>query len=362
MSKRLSLKLFGISLLFITFIINFVFSKMPRIVENYYSNGINKAIRQLLSKITGVFPFSLAEVLVIGICGFVIFYIIGFIVKLKRNNNKRTLTLNFIINSLCFISVIYFLFIFLWGLNYNRLSFGEIASLKTKNTSSKELASLCESLIYRANTLRQNLKEDSKGVMYIPGGYKDVFKREYKGYEAAGLKYNELSGSYGNPKPILLSKLMCYTGITGVYFPFTGEANVNININDFMLPCTAAHEMAHERGFAREDEANYVAYVACTLSPYTDFQYSGVMLGLIYSMDALRSVDINQYKLLVKEYSPAVFRDLKNENQFWSKYDGIIENVSNTINNGYLKSNGQQDGVQSYGRMVDLLIAEHSKQ
>jgi hypothetical protein len=348
-------------MLLITVIINIFSSKIPGIVEKYYSNGFNRLIRQFLSRISEIFSFSLAELFVIAALIYAVFNIARFIISLKNSRNKKSLIFNFIARTLCIISVIYFLFISLWGINYNRLSFAETASLEVKGTSSKELSDLCEHLIYRANTLRQNLKEDSKGVMYIPGGYKDVFNREPNAYDTASQKYSVLKGSYGNPKPVFLSKLMCYTGITGVYFPFTGEANVNISINDFMLPCTAAHEMAHQRGFAREDEANYIAYVACTLSNYTDFQYSGVMLGLIYSMDALRKVDYNQYKLLTKEYSPKVIRDLKNDSQFWSRYDGVIENVSDTINNNYLKSNGQQDGVQSYGRMVDLLIAEYKE-
>jgi hypothetical protein len=338
-----------------------IFSKVPATVEGYYSNGFNKVIRQLLSTASGIFPFSLAEILVIVTFIYAVFLIVTLIISLRKCKNKKILIFDFIVKVLCIISVIYFLFIFLWGLNYNRLSFSETAHLQVKENSSKELADLCEELISRANTLRENLKEDSTGVMYIPGGYKDVFAREAAGYEALSRKYSELSGSYGSPKPVLLSKLMCYTGITGVYFPLTGEANVNVNINDFMLPCTAAHEMAHERGFAREDEANYIAYAACTLSPYVDFQYSGVMLGLIYSMDALRKADYNQYKILTTKYSPKVLRDLRSENEFWSKYEGVIENVSDSINNNYLKSNGQQDGVKSYGRMVDLLIAEYKE-
>jgi hypothetical protein len=130
-------------------------------------------------------------------------------------------------------------------------------------------------------------------------------------------------------------------------------------MTDYMLPATAAHEMAHQRGFAREDEANYIAYVACTMHPDADFQYSGIMLGVIYSMNALADADMDMYKQLVKKYTPQVRKDLVNDNEFWQKYKGKVEEVANNVNNTYLKSNGQQDGVQSYGRMVDLLLAEY---
>jgi hypothetical protein len=250
----------------------------------------------------------------------------------------------------------------LWGFNYQRLSFDKIANLRVKNESKEKLYELCESLIVKANDLRIGLDENSQGVMVEKKGYKDIFKREEEGYREVSKKYKELSGDFGKPKPILFSEYLCYTGITGIYIPYTGEANVNVKIQDFMLPCTAAHEMAHQRGFAREDEANYIGYLACMSSPYKDFKYSGVMLAAIYSMNQLSNVDYEGYKTLQEKYSEPVKRDLKADNEFWDKYSGSVEKVSNNINNRYLKSNGQAEGTKSYGRMVDLLLAEYTKE
>jgi len=83
------------------------------------------------------------------------------------------------------------------------------------------------------------------------------------------------------------------------------------------------------------------------------------MLALIYSMNALADVDFEAYKDLVGKYSPGMRRDLIDNNEFWAQYEGKVEKISNSINNTYLKTNGQKDGVQSYGRMVDLLLAEY---
>ena len=266
-----------------------------------------------------------------------------------------------ILNILAYLSVIYVMIMFLWSFNYNRLSFDKIADLKIEKSSKQELYELCDSLIGTANALRSKVKEDQSGVMTIEGGYKDVFKRSAEGYKNASVIYSELGGSYGRPKPIMLSKSMTYTGITGIYIPFTAEANVNVNITDFMLPATALHEMAHQRGFAREDEANYISYIACLSHSDVDFKYSGTMLALIYSMNALADKDVTAYKELRAKYSEGVVRDLKNDAEFWDKYKGKIEKIANKVNNTYLKSNGQEDGVESYGRMVDLLLAEYKK-
>jgi hypothetical protein len=157
----------------------------------------------------------------------------------------------------------------------------------------------------------------------------------------------------------MLSELMNYTGICGVYFPFTGEANVNVSIPETSLPSTAAHEMAHQRGFSREDEANYISYLACTAHPDINYKYSGVLLALIHSMNALYEDDKPDFYKLSENYSDGVRHDIEELNKFWQKYEGPVERTSDKINNAYLKANNQKDGVRSYGRMVDLLIAEH---
>jgi hypothetical protein len=154
---------------------------------------------------------------------------------------------------------------------------------------------------------------------------------------------------------------MSYTGITGVYFPFTGEANVNVSVPDSDIPATSCHEMAHQRGFAREDEANYIAYLTCKMHPDVDFQYSGTLLALIETTNALYNQDPSAFKELRSKYSDGLIRDLGAINEYWEHYEGPVNEVSNKINDAYLKANNQSDGVQSYGRMVDLLLAEYGE-
>ncbi|MDP4090016.1 MAG: DUF3810 domain-containing protein [Bacillota bacterium] len=353
-SKRQRFQIILIVLVPIFILLNSILRNYPGFVEKYYSTGIDKPIRQFLSFITGIFPFSVAEFLFFILVMVLLVMIILMFVRIRKGEFfRRLLAVG------AYVSALYIIFMLVWGFNYDRLSFDKIAGLKMEKSSEKELYNLCSNLIDRANTLRKSVKENEQRVMYIPGGYQDVFKRVQLGYDSASKLYPELGGKYGRPKPVLLSEQMCYTGITGIYMPYTGEPNVNIKIRDYMLPCTAAHEMAHQRGFAREDEANYIAYVTCTAHPDPDFQYSGVMLAVIHSMNALADVNIDDCRELVKKYSEGVRADLKDDNAFWARYEGQIEKISDNVNNAYLKSNGQKDGVQSYGRMVDLLLADY---
>jgi hypothetical protein len=354
MDKKMKIKLSIIALVPVVIIINLVTARVPKFIENYYSTGINKPIRQLLSLSTGILPVSLAELLMIALWMVPIAMVVVLLIKIKKGGFLKQL-----LNIGVYLSALYVLFMILWGFNYNRLSFDKIAGLELEKSSKEQLYNLCESLIERANDLRGQVKENSQGVMTIEGGHKDVFKRAAEGFYKAAETYPALGGRYGSPKAVLLSEPMSYTGITGIYMPYTGEPNVNVNIRDFMLPCTTTHEMAHQRGFAREDEANYIAYLTCTAHPDADFKYSGVMLALINSMNALAKSDYDAFKTLAGRYSEGVKRDLIDNREFWTKYEGKIEKVANNVNNTYLKSNGQEDGVESYGRMVDLLLAEY---
>ena len=240
--------------------------------------------------------------------------------------------------------------------NYN---FKYNKSISGIDKTKEDLANLYEFLIENANETRKLVKS-SDGVMKANTDYKGIINRAYLGYENILDLLPNLSGNYSNAKYVMSSKLMCYTGITGIYFPFTGEANVNVAIPDIYIPSTTLHEMAHQRGYASEDEANFIAYLASINHPDIDFKYSGYILALNHTANALYSTDYNAYVALSKNISEDVLFDLRNNREFWKRYEGKIDNISNEINNTYLKANGVSEGVKSYGKMVDLLLVYYS--
>jgi hypothetical protein len=238
------------------------------------------------------------------------------------------------------------------------MTFADMTNLTVRPASKEELADLCENLIEQAKHLRTMVNEDNDGVMCITDGKAQVLNRATAGYLEAAELYPQLGGRYGKPKGVFFSEILSYIGLSGVYFPFTGEANVNMSIPDSMLPVAVCHEMAHQRGFAREDEANYIAYLTCKFNPDPEFQYSGTLLAVIYAMNMMKTVDGERYLELKKEYSNELQKDLANITLYWAKYQSVIGRISNQINDSYLKSNGQGAGVYSYNQMVNLLIAE----
>ena len=163
---------------------------------------------------------------------------------------------------------------------------------------------------------------------------------------------------YSPPKPVLASELMSCANIGGMFFPFTMESNINVDNPFFVVPWTMAHELAHQCGFMREDEANFIAYLACKESDDALMRYSGYLLAYDNAVSALRKVDPEAASAIGSGLSAAVRRDLAQRAEHWAQYEGPVQDVSNAANDTYLKANNQADGMRSYGRMVDLLLAE----
>jgi len=358
--KVQSKKKFNLPLKPIIALVCFLLAKLMNnysdILEKYYSGTANKLIIQHVSKITGIFPFSIAEILYVGHLIAIPVILVLFIYKAFKGG-----FLTFFYKVSTYFCVLYVVFMLMWGFNYSRMSIGVMMDLETRDYSTEELYGLNEALIEKGNALRTEILENSDGVMYLTEGYQDVFSRADQGYEIIGETVKALSGNYGRPKSITLSRPMLYTGVTGMYFPFTAEVNVNTAIPHLLLPATVLHEMAHQRGFANENEADYIAYLTASAHPDIDFQYSGTVLALVHSMNALSLQDPQKAAALRETYSDGLKRDINYSAQFWKDYKGKVNETANRVNNTYLKANGLKEGTKSYGKMVELLLAHFIK-
>lgn len=358
-SKRVA-QLIVYSLLLLGIVFSLFAPQFSQLIESGYSTKLYYWTIRPYSLLTGLFPFSLAELTVVGTIAFII-YQAGRVIIMFFNKNRKDFGKGLLRKSARLALVLafgYLVFNLMWGFNYSRKTFAEISGLPVEPVSINELAELALHLTHRANELRGQVATDDRDVMTLPNGIQDMFNRAPLGYERVAEIYPELGGRYGRPKGVMLSHYWSYTGISGVFFPFTAEANVNIKVPHFMLPATTSHEMAHQRGFAREDEANYIAYLTCALHPDADFQYSGVMFALTLTMNTLHRYDRETWSEIKIQYSEEVNHDLRDWQDYLERYDGSVKQISNSVNNTYLKANRQEDGVHSYGRMVDLLLAE----
>ena len=235
----------------------------------------------------------------------------------------------------------------------------ETNGIEIRESTVDELYSLCIDLAKNASKARENLSEND-GIMTLTS-LNEAKAETQKAMNSLYEKYPTIFGGYSKAKSVMLSELMSYTQITGVFFPFTFEANVNVAVPEFSIPATMCHELSHLRGFAREDEANFIAYLACINSDNAEVQYSGYMLAFIHSVNALYSSDVEKYQEVFSYLSDKAKSDLNANNEYWAKYETPVAKAASSINDSYLKANSQDDGTKSYGRMVDLLLAYSRK-
>lgn len=334
----------------------------PIFIETYFSKGINHWMTLHLSHLTGLIPFSLAE---FGLYALILYFLIHtlyrFFACCKHFTQAGHHLKKWFFQTLNVLCILWLIFAWSWDFNYYRIPLETSLNLNVAPKTTAELAALYQSLISDLNTIRPQVQEDANGYMVMNGDFNSTTQRAAAIYDDFSKDYPLFKGHYGKPKSIVASPLMNYTGITGIYAPFTREANLNTAVLPQTLPVTMLHEMAHQRGFAQEDYCNFIAYLASTYSTDPDFRYSGDLLALAHTSQALAKADYQTLLALNQTIDPAVMRDIKQNNAFWKSYEGSIEKASTSLNNHYLKANGVTDGVQSYGRMVDLLLAYYEK-
>ncbi|MEG1943027.1 MAG: DUF3810 domain-containing protein, partial [Angelakisella sp.] len=309
--------------------------------------------------------FSLAEVIIIVfslLCVVAVGYLIAALIK--GGGNRIRISLRFFMRAFSVAMVILLLFLMGGGLNYYRESFTLYSGLEVRPSEVSQLTTLCRELVNDANATRDKLTEDEAGVVtFSPHTPWELSAQANTAYSALTAQYPQWKALFSlaekvPPKPVHFSEAMSYMQIVGFFFPYTIEANVNVHTSDFDIPSSMCHELAHIAGFMREDEANFIAYLACRSSNNAFFQYSGTMLALIHSTNALYSVNTAAYNDVITKLSPAVMRDMSADSAYYRKYDTKFGDFADSVNDTYLKVNNQQDGVAGYGRMVDLLLAD----
>ncbi len=373
MKRLIKLKrIFILLLIPLSFLITYLAKANRTFAEEVFAKRIYHVYSIVISNITGIFPFSIGEITLLITPILLTVILIRFILKVVRCTTKKDqdkikqptrgyLIRKGFLNVGCALSILLFMYTIGCGVNYYRYPFSYYSNLTIQDSTESELKELCLSLSNQANMIRSQItSEDNFGVFKFSESISNVNGEIVKAYHNLSKKYPILSGSYPKAKSVIVSRFMSRMEITGIFWPFTMEANVNVDIPEHSIPATMAHEMAHLRGFMREDEANYIAYLACTSSDNLEIQYSGVILALIISGNALYDKNPDLYYEVSSTYSTKVRIDLNANTEYWRQFENkTISDIADQINNTYLIMNDQEDGVQSYGRMVDLLLAEY---
>ena len=319
-----------------------------------YSEYIYPWIVSSVGRIFGVFPFSVAELLLYAGILLLIGVTVRIIYRLIKKKAEKKEGIRYLQRLGITALILAVVYMTNCGINYRRNSFVESIGLKEDTYTVDELKVVCEDLTEQVNTYAGQVERDADGVMVLSGNERE---EAVAAMEHLGEKWDVLAGYYPKPKPLTFSAFLSVQNLTGIYSPFTVEANYNQDMTPYNIPFTACHELSHLRGFMQEEEANFIAWLACKDAPEAELRYSGSMLAWIHCMNVLYEEDRAAWSEIREKLSDEAGTDLRANSEFWDEWDGTVAEVSEQINDNYLKANGQKDGVQSYGRMADLVVA-----
>ena len=329
----------------------------------WYAVTIYPLITGSLGRFMGIFPFSVTE---LGLYLLIVLFVVSLVRSWRRPLK--------ILGRLLFgASLLFFLFTVNCGINYYRQPFSSLSGLTIQPSSSQELYDLCSWLVEQIQDSVRQLEDQASEENGFSGqtsreplpSYGKLLEYGRQGQLAMrrlGEEFPVLAGFYPAPKPLLLSRILSVQQLCGVYSPFTVEANYNREMPLYNIPHTICHELSHLTGFMREDEANFIGYAACIHSENLYFRYSGYLMGWVYAGNALAQADPEGFAALRSALPQAALTDLSYNNAYWDAFQGKVAEVSTRVNDTYLKLQDQQDGIQSYGRVVDLMLAYHRRQ
>lgn len=333
----------------------FLTAQVPWLAEYFYARGITRGLGFWISRITGIFSVSFYEITAVLLILAAVSLLVYFGVGLRKKEFARMLRVLYRLGMavLCVLAM----FGILYAPLYNRVSVYEALGLSANvNVGQEDVYAAAEYYVEQLNLLAGELSRDEKGNVVAPYSFEETANRINAEFDG----YGNYFACYGiRPKAVALSVPMSYLGITGIYFPFYAEANVNTNIPSYVLPVTMAHEMTHAKGVSRENEANITAYVLCIRSQDVYLRYSGLMSAAAVTLNALPEEDFNT---LYERLLPQIKQEYRNANEHYDKYEGIIDEISEFFNDLFLKANGVQDGTMSYGRTVESLVELYREQ
>jgi len=331
----------------------------PDWVERNYSQKVYPVISRIQRFLFGWAPISIGDIFY-GLMGLLIIYkTYRFFRTIFKKQFTRTYFIKGLQQVIFFFLSLYVFFNLLWGLNYNRRGIAHQLGLEVKEYSMPDLDTLAVTIHQRVSYYAQFVSEEQRDTF---DRKRMLFSGAFAAYKEAEKKFPFLKYHGRSIKPSLFSYLGNYLGFQGYYNPFSGEAQVNTTVPRFLEPYVSAHEIAHQLGYGKENEANFVGFLACRSYESNAFRYSVYYDMYNYTIGELyRSNDTTLARTLQQTVHPQVKKDQKEYRDFYRRYHNPIENVVMWGYGQYLKANNQPAGKRSYNEVVTWLIAYYKK-
>ena len=335
---------------------SFLVAREHRTWMNAMEDYVSAPLRLALSGITYRAPFSVMEVLyalaALAAAGYVIWSITA---VARARGRRRSRGYGAVLGAGCIGLGIYLLSSFLWGVCYYTDTFQDRSGIRAEEVSLADLTAVTAWFAENLAESADDVPRDAAGLFSV--SLDDIFAESTAIYEGAEDLFPFLEFEDRVPKRMFFSKVMSAMNFTGVYCAFTGESNINVDPPACLIPSTIAHELAHQRGIASEQECNFLAVLASTTSGSPVYEYSGWLMGYIHLGNALYEGSPEAWRTIREGLPDTVKADLDANNAYWASFEGAAGNTSQKVYDTILKSFGQEDGIRSYGMVADLLVA-----
>lgn len=326
-------------------------------IEKFYSENFYFYFSIILRFLFGWIPFSLGDVFYFIAGIWLLWKVIKNVVMIFKKQLTRDIFIKKISSILILLVSVYIIFNIFWGLNYNRDDLASQLQLPEVRPDTSSILEIQNLLLQKVNETKTHLLKDSNH--YPANG--ELFQRARKCYDEAEIVFPFLRYNCKSVKSSMYSLMGDYLGFTGYYNPFTGEAQVNTTVPRFLIPYVVLHEMGHQLGYAKEDEANFCGYLAAANSSDTLFQYSAYLDLFVYANREVYFFDSAASRAAVLQLIPAVKADILEWKNFNKKYRSVMEPAITWLYGKYLQANHQPKGLQSYDDVIISLIAYYKK-
>ena len=336
-----------------------LFCFYQRVISNTAAANAVAAITQRLkdgyAALWYLFPFSVVEWMYVAFILIAIFWLVAVILRIRKSREKWHTAYSGFLSLLCLCLSVWGFYCIFWGVNYYTDGFQEKSGIYAEKVSADELERVAVYFATELAACAGDVARDENGVFAVTRD--EIFAYSPHVYDNISEEFEFLRNEDRVPKRMVFSRLFSAMNFTGFYTPFTGESNLNVDSPACLCPANITHELAHQRGIASEQECNFLAIAAATSSDHPAYRYSGYLMGYIHLSNALYRADPERWERLYALLPGTVIADLRFHSAYWDQFESPTATVSKKIYDATLKGYGQTDGIQSYGTVVDLLVA-----
>lgn len=321
-------------------------------LERFVSAPIRRSLGSLCYRVS----FSVMEVLYVLAAVLALAYVVWNITAVVRARGRRKRrAYSAVLGAVCAGLSVCAATCLLWGVCYYTDTFQDRSGIRAEEVSLPDLTAVTAWFAENLAQTADQVPRDEAGT--FNASLNEIFAGSTDIYQGAEDLFPFLEFEDRAPKRMFFSRVMSAMNFTGVYFAFTGESNINVDAPACLIPSTIAHELSHQRGIASEQECNFIAIAVSLASGDPVYRYSGLLMGYVHLGNALYRADPDRWQVIRDTLPDTVVADLRQNSAYWAAFEGPVNDAASKVYDSFLKSNGESRGVQSYGTVVDMLMA-----